>query len=88
MLSIVGLVLAFLLPPIGLILSIIASVQLGKAGAPKGLAIAGIVIGAVLTVLEIIGIILLVTLFAGLFSMCAELGPGVWDVNGVTYTCS
>lgn len=86
-LSIVGLVLAFLLPPIGLILSIIAAVQLGKAGAPKGLAIAGIVVGAVLTILEIIGIILLVTVFAGIIGMCAELGPGVWDVGGVTYRC-
>lgn len=86
-LSIVGLVLAFLLPPIGLILSIIAAVQLGKARAPKGLAIAGIIVGAVLTVLEIIGIILLVTVFAGIFGMCAELGPGVWEVGGVTYRC-
>lgn len=87
MLSIVGLVLAFLLPPIGLILSIIAAVQLGKAHAPKGLAIAGIIVGAVLTILEIIGIILLVTVFAGIFGMCAELGPGVWEVGGVTYRC-
>ncbi|MBN6190566.1 DUF4190 domain-containing protein [Microbacterium sufflavum] len=86
-LSIVGLVLAFLLPPIGLILSIIAAVQLGKAHAPKGLAIAGIIVGAVLTILEIIGIILLVTVFAGIFGMCAELGPGVWEVGGVTYRC-
>lgn len=86
-LSIVGLVLAFLLPPIGLILSIIASVQLGKAGAPKGLAIAGIVVGAVLTTVEIIGIILFIAFFAAIFGMCAELGTGVWEVNGVTYTC-
>lgn len=86
-LSIVGLVLAFLLPPVGLILSIIAAVKLGKAGAPKGLAIAGIIVGAVLTILEIIGLILLVTVFAGIIGMCAELGPGVWDVGGVTYRC-
>lgn len=86
-LSIVGLVLAFLAPPIGLILSIVAVVKLGKAGQPKGLAIAGIIIGAILTILAIIGLILMVTVFAALFGMCAELGPGVWEVNGVTYTC-
>ena len=44
-LSIVGLVLAFVAAPIGLILSIVAAVKLGKAGQPKGLAIAGIVVG-------------------------------------------
>ena len=87
-LSIVGLVLAFLAAPVGLILSIVAAVKLGKAGAPKGLAIAGIIVGAVITLLWIIGIIMFVTLFAGIIGTCAELGPGVWDVNGVTYTCS
>lgn len=86
-LSIVGLVLAFVAAPIGLILSIVAAVQLGKAGAPKGLAIAGVIVGAVITLLWIIGIILFVTVLGGVIGMCAELGPGVWDVNGVTYTC-
>ncbi|WP_218682159.1 hypothetical protein [Microbacterium sp. BF1] len=70
--------------PIGLILSIVAAVKLGKAGQPKGLAIAGIVVGAVLTIVEII---LFIAFFAAIFGMCAELGTGVWEVNGVTYTC-
>jgi len=86
-LSIVGLVLAFLAAPIGLILSIVAAVKLGKTGQPKGLAIAGIIIGAILTILGIIWIILSVTVFAAIFGTCAELGAGVWEVNGVTYTC-
>ncbi|WP_349885637.1 DUF4190 domain-containing protein [Microbacterium sp. WHRI 7836] len=86
-LSIVGLVLAFLAAPIGLILSIVAAVKLGKTGQPKGLAIAGIIVGAILTILGIIGIILSVTVFAAIFGTCAELGAGVWEVNGVTYTC-
>jgi hypothetical protein len=86
-LSIVGLVLAFLAAPIGLILSIVAAVKLGKAGQPKGLAIAGIIVGAILTIVGIIGIILFATVIAGVIGMCAELGSGVWEVNGVTYTC-
>ncbi|WP_226532145.1 DUF4190 domain-containing protein [Microbacterium paraoxydans] len=86
-LSIVGLVLAFLMAPVGLVISIVAAVKLGKAGQPKGLAIAGIVVGAIITILEIIAIILVVTVFAGLIGMCADLGPGVWEVGGVTYTC-
>ena len=87
-LSIVGLVLAFVAAPVGLIISIVAAVKLGKAGAPKGLAIAGIIVGAVITLLWIIGIILFATVIGGVIAQCAELGPGVWDVNGVTYTCS
>ncbi|MFK3676374.1 DUF4190 domain-containing protein [Microbacterium sp. NPDC090218] len=86
-LSIVGLILAFLAAPIGLILSIVAAVKLGKTGQPKGLAIAGIIVGAILTILGIIGIILFATVFAALFGMCAELGAGVWEVDGVTYRC-
>ncbi|GAA1237410.1 hypothetical protein JOF42_001409 [Microbacterium phyllosphaerae] len=87
-LAIAGLVLAFVIAPLGLILSIVAAVKLGKAGAPKGIAIAGIIIGAIITVIAVIGLVLLVTVFANLFSMCAELGPGVWQVDGVTYTCN
>ncbi|WP_435743145.1 DUF4190 domain-containing protein [Microbacterium sp. PMB16] len=86
-LAIVGLVLAFLVSPVGLILSIVAAVKLGKAGAPKGLAIAGIIVGAVITIIWVIVIILMITVFAGLFAMCTELGAGVWEVDGVTYTC-
>ncbi|PRA81918.1 hypothetical protein CQ045_04205 [Microbacterium sp. MYb66] len=87
MLSIVGLVLAFLAAPVGLVISIVAAVKLGKAGQPKGLAIAGIVVGAIITIFWIIMLILAITVFAALGGMCAELGPGVWQVDGVTYTC-
>jgi hypothetical protein len=86
-LAITGFVLAFLLPLIGMIISIIATVKLGKIGAPRGLSIAGIIIGAILTVLWIVIAISMISLFAAIFSHCAELGPGVWDVDGVTYTC-
>ena len=58
-LSIVGLVLAFLLPPIGLILSIVALIQAKKNPAEKqGFAIAGIIIAVV----ELIITFLLLTL--------------------------
>lgn len=86
-LSIIGLVLAFLVAPVGLIISIVALVKLSKAKQPKGLAIAGIIVGALITIFWIIMTIVLVTVAAGLIGMCAELGSGVWEVNGVTYTC-
>ncbi|KFI58343.1 DUF4190 domain-containing protein [Bifidobacterium cuniculi] len=51
---IVGFVLSFLLPLVGLVLSIIALVQINKTGEKsKGMAIAGIVIGALATILSI-----------------------------------
>lgn len=87
-LGIVGLILAIFFNLIGLIVSAIALNQSKKAGYKNGPAKAGVIVGAVLLVLSIIFGILSFTLFASLFNACAQLGPGVWDVNGVTYTCS
>lgn len=86
-LAIVGLVLAFVVAPVGLIISIVAAVKLGKTGQPKGLAIAGIIVGAIVTIFWAILLVVMFTVFAALFGMCAELGPGVWEVDGVTYRC-
>lgn len=47
---IVGFVLCFLVPPVGLILSIIALVQINKSGEKsRGMSIAGIVLGSIFT---------------------------------------
>lgn len=86
-LGIAGFVLSIIIPIslIGLILSIIALVQSKKAGMKNGFALAGIIIGAVV----VIGAIVLITLgFSTLFQTCQELGNGVHEVNGVTYTCN
>lgn len=89
--AIAGLVFAFLIAPVGIILSIIALVQLKKSGGSKGMAIAGLILGIVFTIAWIIIIITIVALTAGvvgnLLEMCSDLGPGVWEVNGVTYEC-
>lgn len=91
-LGIVGLILAFFFNLIGIIVSAIALSQSKKAGYKNGPAKAGIIVGIILLILWIIvGIIFAVagaTLFGGLAQVCAELGEGVWEVNGVTYTCS
>ncbi|GAA3745953.1 hypothetical protein GCM10022239_21920 [Leifsonia bigeumensis] len=87
-LGIAGLVLAFLIPPLGLILSIVAKVRSSRAGIRNGVATAGIVVSIVVVILWIVGIVLAGSLlFGGILQTCAELGPGVWDVGGVTYTC-
>ena len=84
-LTIAGVVFAFLIPLLGLILSIVSLVQSKNAGQKNGLAVAGIIISIVWPI--ILGI-LLSTVFAGLLNQCATLGPGRHEVGGVTYTCS
>lgn len=54
-LAALGVVLAFLLPPIGLVLSVVASFRTRAAGRPAGVAALGIGVGAVLTVLGVVG---------------------------------
>ncbi len=84
-LGIVGLVLAFLAPVIGLILSIVAKVQSKNAGVKNTPATVGIVLSIIFIVL---GLILLIALPATLFSACAGLEPGVYTLeNGGTLTC-
>ncbi len=90
-LGIAGLVLAILVPLVGLILSIIAKSQSKKAGYKNGPATAGIWISIVLLVLGAVAIgisLWLGTAAVGnVVAICNELGEGVWEVDGVTYTC-
>lgn len=91
-LGLIGLIVAFVAPVVGLVLSIVARSQSQAAGLPNPLAKAGIIVGIVLTAVTVV--ILVATglggfaLFKGIFDMCQQLGPGVHQVNGVTYTCS
>jgi hypothetical protein len=91
-LGIVGLVLAFLFSVAGLIVSLIARGQSKRAGVSNGPATAGIIISIIGIVITIIWVIVLIVggaaLFGGIAAACAELGPGVHEVDGVTYTCS
>ena len=86
-LSIVGLVTAIIpcTAVIGLVASIVALVRGRRTpGSTRTMAVVGVVIGA----LWIIGGILLVVFGIGtLIQTCADLGPGVHYVDGVTYTC-
>ncbi|NMN00070.1 hypothetical protein G1C96_0647 [Bifidobacterium sp. DSM 109958] len=57
-LSIVGLVLAFVVPPAGLIVSVIALLQIGRTGERgKGLSVAGIVLGVLNTLLIVLSVV-------------------------------
>ena len=67
-----------------------ALVQSSKAGVKNGWAVAAIIISSVLLVLSIILTVVIVSVvLGGLAAACAELGPGVWDLeSGGTITCN
>lgn len=91
-LGIAGLVLAFFIPLVGLILSIIARSQSKKAGVPNTPATVGLILSIVFLVIGIIVAIIvgvsLASAAAYLTQVCTELGDGVHEVGGVTYTCN
>jgi len=72
---------------IGIILGIIGLKKSAAVGLKNGLALAGIIVGAVSTVLGIIFISLAIAAAAALVSKCGELGSGPHMVDGVTYNC-
>jgi hypothetical protein len=90
-LGIVGLVLSFLVAIVGLILSAIALSQSKKAGYKNTPAKVGLILGIVFSVLWIIFWILWGVVFAsligGAMDVCGTYGTGIWEYNGVTYTC-
>ncbi len=73
-LSIAALILAIFIPPVGLILGIVAMVKSKKAGQKNGLALAAIIIGSVLTVIE--GILLIVFIMSMIAAAAMMAGGG------------
>lgn len=69
--GIAGLVCAFLAPLVGLILSIVAMKKSKKVGMSNGLALAGIIIGAINTVLGTLFLVMVVASF-GAVKDCAN----------------
>lgn len=89
-LTIAAFVLAFLVPIVGAILGIVALVKARKNGGPQGLAIAAIILGVLFTIGWIIATVMMLGLVgaaATLVAVCTEYGAGVWEIDGVTFTC-
>lgn len=94
-LGIVALILAFVFQLLGLILGIVARNKSKAAGYKNGIATAAIWLSVVFMVLGLIlGIAFIVggaAIFGGVIGqvaeVCQELGPGVWEIDGMTYTC-
>lgn len=93
--GIVALVLSILpFQLIGIILGFVALNQSKKAGQKNGFAVAAIIIGFIglaITILAVtLGGALLGAAFGGiggLVQVCNDLGPGIWEIDGITYEC-
>ncbi len=91
-LGITGLILAFIpfLNPIGLILSIVALVKSRRAGMGNGLAVAGIIVGALATIILVLVIILIIAAVPyarEIAEFCEQNGPGPQTFRGQQIEC-
>lgn len=83
----VGLILAVIMSWIGLIVSIVAFNKSKKAGFSNGVAKAGIVVGIITTIAGLVVGGIMAASIVTTIQKCGELGPGVHQEGGVTYTC-
>ncbi len=90
-LGIVGFILAILIAPVGLIISIVAFVKSRRAKMGNGFALAGIIIGILFTIglaVLIIGFIALIPAFTELAELCQGVPSGTQvEFQGTTTTC-
>ncbi|MBJ2122422.1 DUF4190 domain-containing protein [Arthrobacter sp. MSA 4-2] len=90
-LSITGVVLAFLISPVGLIISIVAMVKARRSGTGNGLALAGIIVGLLGTAILVVGAFVVMSLvpnFIELTEQCQGLASGApVEVNGAKVQC-
>jgi hypothetical protein len=87
-LGIVGLVLAFVFALAGIIVSAIARSQSKKAGYKNTPATVGLVLSIIFFIIQVIWITIVIIGVVALAGVCAQYGPGIWDVNGAVVTCS
>lgn len=87
-LGIVGLVLAFVIPIAGLIVSILAKIKSRRAGYSNGLALAGIIISAISLVIGLAFFVIAMMGANSAMKYCQENGQTVQNPDGSTsYNC-
>ncbi len=90
-LGIVGFILAFFVSIVGIILSAIALSKSKKAGYTNGLALAGVIVGSVVTlvwsIFIIMAISLAITITSTVLERCQETTRSTVIVEGETFTC-
>jgi hypothetical protein len=90
-LGILSLIFAFILPIIGIIVGIVGLRKSKAAGYKNNVALAGLIISFITTVLILVTMAIAVpTAINAIQEMnrkCSELGPGTHQVGNTTYTC-
>lgn len=83
-LSISGMVFAFFLPPLGLVLSILGLKKSKKAGTRNHLALVGTILSAVTTAISIGILIFFISTLVTMAHKCSELGSGTHYLDTTT----
>ena len=83
-LGIIGFILAILIAPVGLVISIIAFVKSRKARMGNGLALAGIIIGVLFTIIGALLLFALIAFFADVAQQLVEACEGLPSGTPVT----
>jgi len=87
-LGIVSLVTSLVgLGPVGIITGAIGISKSKKGGQSNPLALAGIIVGVISTILGTLLIVAIVSAATMLVQKCSELGNGTHVVDGITYNC-
>jgi len=87
--GIISLIVAFFFQLPAFVGGIIAVAMSKKAGEGNPFGVAAIIISVLIGIAWVVVIGLLIGgVFGPIFDRCAELGNGVHEVDGVTYTCN
>ncbi len=86
-LATIGLLFSFFLGPVGLVICVIALFRSRRRGGSEPAAIAGVIVGALSSMVFIAAMWFIASFFSGQIGPCAELGPGTHEVGLVTYEC-
>jgi hypothetical protein len=86
-LAVLGLILACVAGPVGVVVSVVALLRARRAGEKDTVALVGIIVGLATTAAFIAGVVYFQAVFAGQAGVCADLGPGVHEGASGTFTC-
>lgn len=86
-LGVVGLVLALTVSVVGIVVSVVALITSARARRRNVPAVAGVIFGALGTLVFLAALWFIVQFFAGNIGPCAELGPGTHTDGLATYEC-
>lgn len=82
--AITGLILAFFIPVVGVIFSLIGLQKSKKAGQGNRLALVGLIISLVMTIAAIVAVVIGIVTLMNVSQKCSELGTGTHYLDSTT----